>query len=373
MSSIDITTYIIKTVDGCNLGCQYCYVPFNPWKVNTISLDLIKKLMIGIGKAASTCVQLVWHGGEPLLAKQDFFETVLDIQGRYIRPDQTILHSIQTNATLLNDSWIDFLTKNNFGIGISLDGPAAIHDSQRPFRSSRGSHNKIINNIKYLKEKQINFGVSTVVTIHSVRQPKLLYDYFKQFALYEYDLLPCLPYSHNGASQSLAVDPLDFSDFLNRYFDIWLADNDPRVQIRFLVEIVKGMLKRQMTLCKFMPTCAGYSTLLINGDIYPCDSYAGLPEYCFGNLNQTSLAQISRSQNRLDFIATTQAHSPQCQYCRWFSICRGGCPFHQYTGSHYYSNPQIFCESYQMVFDHIYRRLQQQASIHLPEGRLPLI
>ncbi len=83
-------------------------------------------------------VEFVWQGGEPTLLGLDFFKRVIAFQ-RPLAGLKTINNVLQTNGTLLTDAWCLFLKKHNFMVGISLDGPQAIHDRCRRDRKGGGS------------------------------------------------------------------------------------------------------------------------------------------------------------------------------------------------------------------------------------------
>src|SRR5438876_11444315 len=75
-------------------------------------------------------VEFAWQGGEPTLLGIPFFERVLELQQRYAG-DKKIDNAFQTNGTLLDDAWGEFLARNGFLIGLSIDGPEEIHDTYR--------------------------------------------------------------------------------------------------------------------------------------------------------------------------------------------------------------------------------------------------
>ena len=70
-------------------------------------------------------VVVAWQGGEPTMMGLDFFRRAIELERRYARPGQRILNTIQTNGTLLDDEWGQFLKEHGFLAGISVDGPAA--------------------------------------------------------------------------------------------------------------------------------------------------------------------------------------------------------------------------------------------------------
>ena len=60
-----------------------------------------------------------------------------------------ITNSLQTNGTLLNEEWCQFLAKHKFLVGLSLDGPEYIHDRYRVDRGGQPTFHKVLNAFIY--------------------------------------------------------------------------------------------------------------------------------------------------------------------------------------------------------------------------------
>jgi uncharacterized protein len=125
---------------ACNLRCQYCYYlekeKLTPSPSQMMSDEIVEIFIREYIKSQTTLeVLFTWHGGEPLLRPISFYERVLELQQRYAG-SRRIANAIQTNGTLLTDEWCEFLRKNNFLVGISIDGPQHLHDALRHNHSS---------------------------------------------------------------------------------------------------------------------------------------------------------------------------------------------------------------------------------------------
>ena len=146
MISPDVTL-IIKVTNACNMRCRYCFIEPSVFH-KTMNVDTAQRVVRAfLDSSYFKSVQFVWHGGEPLLRGRRFFERILEEQRR--RPTHvTFGNSTQTNATRLDDEMMDFLLGNGFGIGLSMDGSAAINDNSRQLRmvdnpqSSHAVHNR---------------------------------------------------------------------------------------------------------------------------------------------------------------------------------------------------------------------------------------
>jgi len=172
----------------CNLNCEYCFylekeALFGPGEQYRMS-DAVLAAFINNYVAAQPTpeVAFVWQGGEPTLLGIDFFRKVIELQ-RPFASGKKISNAIQTNGTLLNEKWCDFLKKNNFIIGISLDGPREIHDRYRRDRAGAGSFDKVIRGLKLLQKHQVDYNVLASVAYDTANHPLEIYRFFKDHGI----------------------------------------------------------------------------------------------------------------------------------------------------------------------------------------------
>lgn len=132
---------IKPTGAACNLACAYCYYlekarlyPNSSHRMDDETLARITAAYLQANPAPE--VIFGWQGGEPLLMGLDFFRRALALQVQYTRPGQRVLNAIQTNATLVTDAWAQFFAEEKFLVGVSIDGPAELHDRYRHDQSA---------------------------------------------------------------------------------------------------------------------------------------------------------------------------------------------------------------------------------------------
>ena len=350
----DTTTFIIKTVNYCNLACKYCYACYqDPTEKYVINGRTLSNLFEGIAQLPLNRLQIIWHGGEPLLAGREFFENALELENKFKRKDQVIINCIQTNGTLLTDEWIRFLVSNEIGIGVSIDGPDFLHDNQRVFKNNKPSHEPTLRGIHLMQQYKLPVNACLVLTRFGTNCAKEIYNFFKDNEIYEYDILPCLPYQQNKTSQNLAIEPLEYSKFLCDLFDIWFHEDDDRIQIRYLTNVIESLLTGYSTLCKLSGSCKSFISVDTDGSVYPCDSYIGIDEFKLGNLENEGLFSILRGETYRLFIQKIAINSENCRACTWFSICHGGCSFHQYLSQKSPSSKNFSCLCNRSVFQHV--------------------
>src|SRR5271165_6504710 len=140
-----INLVIVQATSFCNLDCGYCYLPDRQLR-NQIPLELVTTIFDRVfespfvGDAFTVC----WHAGEPLAMPvsfyRDAFEAVERSRLAHGRDQCFVTQSVQTNATLITQAWCDLFKEYCVEVGVSIDGPAAVHDAHRKYRSGHGSH-----------------------------------------------------------------------------------------------------------------------------------------------------------------------------------------------------------------------------------------
>lgn len=141
---------LAKPVSGaCNLRCAYCYYAGKETLLgqgagrmsHEVLEAYIEQSLAMHGRDA--VVEFAWHGGEPILAGLSFYEEAVRLERKHGR-GRLVRNSMQTNATLLTDAWCRFFRDNDFAIGVSIDGPEALHNACRKGADGSGSFEAVI-------------------------------------------------------------------------------------------------------------------------------------------------------------------------------------------------------------------------------------
>lgn len=103
-----------------------------------MSDDVLERYVAGLLGAHGRDDEVVvaFQGGEPTLMGLEFFARVLELERKHARPGQQVLNTLQTNATLIDDEWAEFLAANDFLVGVCNDGPRELHDAFRVDRAA---------------------------------------------------------------------------------------------------------------------------------------------------------------------------------------------------------------------------------------------
>lgn len=127
-----------------------------------MSTELLESVLVDVSRTAQFPITIAWHGGEPLLAGKAFFRRAIELVNQHFEPG-TVKNSVQTNGVLLDDEWLKMFQSAGFSLGISLDGPATIHDVKRVYRSGLGSFSRVERSAKRAKALGIPLNAICVV------------------------------------------------------------------------------------------------------------------------------------------------------------------------------------------------------------------
>jgi len=354
-------TFIIKTSFSCNMNCAYCYEgrrEQGKWLTRDSAEVLINKAA-HYARDEKARVNFLWHGGEPLLLGQDFYQHVIDTQKSLSFPF-CYNNMLQTNGLLLDKHFTSFLVKNNFKVGTSLDGPQKLHDAQRRSKSGQPTHKLVCQAITQIQKQNGAIGVVAIFTRNTLSQLDEFYNYFSKHKI-NVRVNPLLPIG-NGAdvsAKSLHVTPQEYGKSLIYLFDRWIKE--PRYTFTFnpFYNIVGSVMSGRTVICSQSGSCRTFFKVHPNGDVYPCGK-EDERDYLVGNIHTDDMRSMVESSRVQQYAAEKAAVKELCGDCRHFNICNGGCTTSARLTGDKGVGKDFFCESYRMLFDHIKARLPEK-------------
>jgi uncharacterized protein len=222
---------VLQATPFCNVDCDYCYLPQrnSTARMDCETVRMAARRLRQDGLLGEE-ITVIWHAGEPLTMPREFYEEAFAALDDELGAECKIRHSFQTNATLIDDAWCAFFNAYDVRVGVSVDGPAQIHDAHRKTRSGKGTHARAMRGIECLKRHQIPFHVIAVVTAQSLACADAIFDFFLELGAFEIGL------NFDEAEGSHTVSTMhgresDHSRFLSAMLDRSIATGG-RISIR---------------------------------------------------------------------------------------------------------------------------------------------
>jgi len=322
----------------CNLDCQYCYyrdkTSLYPETGATRMPDsLLEEYIVQhIEAAGGPEVSFSWHGGEPTTLGVEFFRKAVELQRKHKPAGWRIRNGIQTNGVLLDEEWGRFLAAEAFSIGLSLDGPAELHDAYRVTRGGQPTHRQAMRGWETLRKHGVFTSIVCVVHNLNVQRPLTVYRFFRQAGCRHLGFLPAVTQAPESATGVDRFTPSaeDYGAFLCKIFDEWVERDAGRIMVQTFEEAARPALGLEHSLCVFRETCGQIPVLEHNGDFFPCDHFVDRG-HRLGNIRETPLGELLDSRAQRDFGAAKRDALPRCcRECETLALCNGGCPKYRF-------------------------------------------
>jgi uncharacterized protein len=378
----------------CNLDCKYCFylekeALYTDAKWRMAPAVLESYIRDYIAAQPGEQVSFAWQGGEPTLLGLDFFRRVVELQQRHAN-GKTIENALQTNATLLDDDWGVFLQEHQFLVGVSIDGPQALHDHYRVDKKGGGTFDQVMRGVELLQRHEVDFNTLTCLNRVTARKPLEIYRFLKGIGSRHLQFIPIIerrpgsqtrqwgldlasPDERPGGDDSdedlpvmgWSVRPADFGEFYIRLFDRWVRQDVGKIFVQLFDTALAKWAGVPGGICVHQETCGDALALEHNGDLYSCDHFV-YPQHKLGNLADTPLAELVESDRQRAFGKAKRDTLPRyCRECEVRFACHGGCPKSRFLttpdgepGLHY------LCAGYRAFFNHIDPVMRAMAALY---------
>jgi len=381
----------------CNLDCKYCYylskeaLEGGPG-AGRMSEDVLERFTRQyIGGVAANEVVFSWQGGEPTLRGLGFFQKAVELQKKYARPGQHVLNDLQTNGTLLDEAWCEFLRENNWLVGLSIDGPQELNDAYRFSKNGKPTFDQAYNGAMLLKRFGVPFNTLTCVNRVNAKRPLEVYRFLRSELDSTYiQLIPIVEYKgfettaprtwdpeklpkdgspearpgHPGSIVTdWSVDPDDYGDFLCVVFDEWYEHDVGKVLVNHFETLVAQHLRLSSQLCIYNQFCGKGLVMEHDGSVYSCDHYV-YPEYRLGSIMDRELAEMVFSEAQVKFgYDKAYALPDYCRRCPYITDCWGECPKNRIIRSEEgQSGLNYLCRGLKKYFNHAIPKVERIAA-----------
>jgi len=368
----------------CNLACDYCFFlakealyPGSRFRMSDETLDRYLRQLFEAHRGMPEVV-VAWQGGEPTLMGVDFFRRSIELEQRYMEPGQSVLNTIQTNGTLIDDEWASFLGENQFLVGISIDGPAEVHDAFRHDKAGRPTFDRVMAGLAKLREHAVDYNV--LCTVHSANQDRgrEVYRFLRDECGAEFiQFIPIVERPAPGGIPTgtevteRSVSPEGYGRFMIEVFEEWVRRDIGTVYVQQFDSALANFVGEPGAVCVHAPVCGRQVAMEDNGDVYSCDHFVQ-PDCLLGNVASASLAELVDSDEQVAFgDAKRTTLTRYCLQCGVLRLCNGGCPKDRFATSPLGDEGhQCLCAGYFAFFNHIAGPLADMAAL-LSAGRAP--
>jgi len=383
----------------CNLDCQYCFFlskeALYPGSRFRMADEVLEAYIRQLLEAHQTPEVIVaWQGGEPTLMGLDFFKRSVEYVEKYRKPGQQVLHSMQTNGILVDDAWAAFFKAHKFLIGLSVDGPRAMHDAYRVNKGGQGSFDQVMRGWERLHSHGVDINILCTLHAANADHPVEVYRFFRDEL--QATFLQFIPIIERATAETLSianqgwgerpggVRPLylqegslvtersvtaeQYGRFFIGVFEEWVRRDVGKVYVQ-MFDVTLGAHLGQYSLCIHAPTCGLALALEHNGDLYSCDHFVE-PKYLLGNIRETPMLDLIVSDQQRKFGQDKLDSLPRyCRECEVRFACHGGCPKDRFIRTPD-GDPGLnyLCAGFKRFFGHVDRPMRIMADL-LRRGR----
>ncbi|WP_462186875.1 radical SAM protein, partial [Frankia sp. CcWB2] len=360
--------FVFKIASRCNLDCSYCYVynkGDNTWQDRPVVMrdDVVEA---ALGRIEAWCeatgqrrVRITFHGGEPLLAGR----ALVDRWCRRIRErlagTARVDFNLQTNATLIDDDWAELFVEHRIEIGVSIDGPAEIHDAARVDRRGAGSHERVVSGIDCLRRHGVGMGALAVVQFGADSVSIHRHITSLGFRTMNY-LLP--DFTHDTVAEvRRAHGPTPCADYLLPVFDEWWVNDPVSTRIPLFVAVSRLVLGGRSNIDMVGNEPFGFVFIEPDGAVEDLDAL----RVCRHGMAGTGLNVFANDVS--DVGALSSLHRAAmfdglpvptgCQTCPEATTCSGGYLPHRWSSNAAFDNPSVWCADLLALFAHVRKRL----------------
>ncbi|MBF0496920.1 MAG: anaerobic sulfatase maturase [Deltaproteobacteria bacterium] len=376
---------------SCNLRCGYCFYrekkTFFPANTMFRMSDEVLETYTReyIESQPGSAVVFDWQGGEPTVLGVDFFQRALDLQQKYGQGKQ-ISNTLQTNGTLLDEAWCAFLSRNKFLVGLSLDGPEAVHDAFRLDKDGRPTCARVLDKLRMMQRYGVEVNVLATINSQSATHPLEVYRFFRQQGVQFIQFIPIVERETDSEAENLgislaappsltheeksttvtpwSVEPTQYGEFLIQVFQEWIRNDVGRIFVMNFEWTLGAWAGVAPGVCYLAPRCGGNLILEHNGDIFSCDHFM-YPVFRLGNILERGLKEMVQSTQQIAFGASKETALPgYCRGCELLFACRGGCPKHRFaTSPDGESGLNYLCEGFKKFYHYVHPAMTRMVEL----------
>lgn len=369
---------VLQPTPFCNLDCSYCYLPDRNSKrrMSDATLNRVFQFVFSSG-IVEQGFTVVWHAGEPMVLPVAYYERAIEIVGAHNPGGLQVRHSFQTNGVLIDDAWCDFFKRHDLNVGVSVDGPAFLHDRSRKTRNGSATHHRVMDGIRKLQSHNVPFHVISVLTGESLDYADEMYDFYVENELWEIGFnIEEIEGPHAASTLGVAGIEDRFGRFIGRFFDLVARDESATSVREFdsMVPLILGSHGGEVPLTQENAPCAILSIDCEGNFTSYSPELLGLKsshygDFAIGNVKTETLASAINGDKFRHMSSDIARGLSKCRdTCEYYAFCGGGAPVNKYfeNGS-FDSTETMFCRlNRKVLVDVLVAKLQHPIGAAAP-------
>ena len=377
-----IDLLVVQPTPFCNIDCKYCYLPDRNSKA-VVASQTLRNLFSQVFASGwvRDGLSVVWHAGEPMVLPIAFYREAFAMIENLRPQDLPVVHSFQTNGTLIDEAWCAFFAEKQINLGVSIDGPRHLHDRSRRTRSGRGTFDRTIAGIRLLRRHQVPFHVISVLSSASMAAPREMFDFYVSEEI-DHVCFNVEESEGDHVSESFGDSEAEaaYYRFLSEF---WRLSASAPGKIRFVREIEHALQQ------VIRPKEAAFRNQLVEPFAITSMDWSGnistfspellglknsaYDDFILGNINRDALIDLpfrpAFARLRGDIDAGVALCRERCEY---FSVCGGGEPVNKLAeNGSFASTETIYCRLTKMrATDLVLDALERVQADSLDQGAI---
>lgn len=372
-----MATVIFKPTEACNSRCIYCEVvkkTRGPKRMTFKTLELFfRRVNEFLLERPQEELEIIWHGGEPLILGPGYFERALLYQEKHCsRTAARIEHTVQSNLTLLTREFLDPMRKLGItSIGSSYD-PISNIRGLGANRDWRAYNRRFLDALCLLEEEGFDWGVVYVVTQQSLAQPREIFNFLTNLSPRRgLRFNPVLVYG--GGLDHIRISPAEYAEFLGAIFPVWWEHRADFGHIEPFRSLVGRLVGEGTSLtCTDSGACAStHLSVLPDGRASHCGRTADWGLLDYGSIHEKSFSQMFSDPQR-EVLRRRQAvlAETECQGCRVWDLCHGGCPVDGWFAAGSFLHKSGWCRAQKDLIEKYLEPLVKAGMNHHPKAAI---
>ncbi|CAI7976059.1 Radical SAM domain protein [Frankia sp. Hr75.2] len=373
---------ILKINSRCNLSCTYCYVYHQAdqnWRTQPVTMSpavveaTAHRLSAHARRHELPRMQIILHGGEPLLVGHDYLRDIAERVLATVGTDTAVEFVLQTNGTLIDEVFLELCREFRIQVGVSVDGDLAVNDRRRTHRNGSGSHAEIARGLHLLTSERFrSIFAGLLCVIDPTSDPGEVYESLLAWRPPSLDfLLPHGNWTARPPARDSDETSTPYADWLGKVFDRWYPAPSHETDIRLFLEIISLILGGHSRIETVGLSPSSVVVVETDGSIEQVDALKSAYHGAASTGLTVSRNDLDEALHHPGIIARqigAAALGPECTRCPVHRVCGGGYYPHRYQAGSGFRNRSVYCPDLFALITRIGKQIRADIEKAKPQG-----